>query len=127
MAEKLTTIDQLKKLALRTKADSAARISELAEMIVAGLEDAQIGFTVTLPAANWSGRAQTVQHESFPNILKMSTFYQKNLPSNFQSDFRKIYAIWLGCFSNHNRQHRTKCDAGGEKFEFHKLPKLVHM
>ena len=49
MAEKLTTIDQLKKLALRTKADSAARISELAEMIAAGLEDAQIGFTVTLP------------------------------------------------------------------------------
>jgi len=65
MAEKLTTIDQLKKLALRTKADSAARVSELAEMIAAGLEDAQIGFTVTLPAANWSGRAQTVQHESF--------------------------------------------------------------
>ena len=64
MAEKLTTIDQLKKLALRTKADSAARVSELAEMIAAGLEDAQIGFTVTLPAANWSGRAQTVQHES---------------------------------------------------------------
>lgn len=61
MAEKLTTIDQLKKLALRTKADSAARVSELAEMIAAGLEDAQIGFTVTLPAANWSGRAQTVQ------------------------------------------------------------------
>ena len=56
MAEKLTTIDQLKKLALRTKADSAARVSELAEMIAAGLEDAQIGFTVTLPAANWSGR-----------------------------------------------------------------------
>ena len=65
MAEKLTTIEQLKKLALRTKADSAARISELAEMIAAGLEDSQIGFAVTLPAANWSGRAQTVQHESF--------------------------------------------------------------
>lgn len=65
MAEKLTTIEQLKRLALRTKADSAARVSELAEMIAAGLEDSQIGFTVTLPAANWSGRAQTVQHESF--------------------------------------------------------------
>ena len=76
MAEKLTTIDQLKKLALRTKADSAARISELAEMIAAGLEDAQIGFTVTLPAANWSGRAQTVQHESFladSSILSAAT------------------------------------------------------
>ena len=63
MAEKLTTIDQLKKLALRTKADSAARVSELAEMIAAGLEDSQIGFTVTLPAANWSGRAQKIEHK----------------------------------------------------------------
>lgn len=65
MAEKLTTIAQLKKQALMSKADSAARVAELAELMAAGLEDSQIGFTVTLPAANWSGRAQTVQHESF--------------------------------------------------------------
>lgn len=63
MAEKLTTIDQLKMLALRTKTDSAARISELAEMIAAGLEDSQIGFTVTLLATNWSGGTQKIQHE----------------------------------------------------------------
>ena len=64
MAEKLTTIAQLKKQALMSKADSAARIAELAELMAASLEDSQIGFTVTLPAANWNGRTQTVKHES---------------------------------------------------------------
>ena len=64
MAEKLTTIAQLKKQALMSKADSAARIAELAELMAASLEDPQIGFTVTLPAANWNGRAQTVKNKS---------------------------------------------------------------
>ena len=65
MAEKITTLDQLKLLALRGKADSEAQIAKLAKLVVAGLEDAlHAGITVTLPAANWSGRAQTVQHES---------------------------------------------------------------
>lgn len=65
MAEKITTLDQLKLLALRGKADSEAQIAKLAKLVVAGLEDAlHVGITVTLPAANWSGRAQTVQHES---------------------------------------------------------------
>lgn len=65
MAEKITTLDQLKLLALRGKADSEAQIAKLAKLVVAGLEDAlHVGVTVTLPAANWSGRAQTVQHES---------------------------------------------------------------
>lgn len=65
MAEKLTTFNQLKQLALRGRADSAAQISELAALVVAGLEDAQhIGITATLSAANWSGRAQTIQNES---------------------------------------------------------------
>ena len=65
MAEKITTLDQLKLLALRGKTDSEARIAKLAKLVVAGLEDAlHVGITVTLPAANWSGRAQTVQHES---------------------------------------------------------------
>lgn len=50
MADKFTTLDQLRSLAALT---------------AAGLEDAQhTGVTVTLPAANWSGRAQTIQHES---------------------------------------------------------------
>ena len=66
MAEKITTLDQLKRLAIRGKADSAAQISQLATLVVAALEDAQhTGITVTLPAANWSGRAQTVKDESF--------------------------------------------------------------
>lgn len=65
MAEKATTVTQLKKLALLCTADSKNRIAKLAEMIASGLEDSQIGFTVTLPAASWSGRAQKVQHESF--------------------------------------------------------------
>lgn len=65
MAEKITTLDQLKLLALRGKTDSEAQIAKLAKLVVAGLEDAlHVGITVTLPAANWSGRAQTVQHES---------------------------------------------------------------
>lgn len=65
MAEKITTVGQLKRLALRAKADSATRISELAALVAAGLEDVQhVGITVTLPAANWSDRAQTTQHDS---------------------------------------------------------------
>lgn len=65
MAEKFATLNQLKLLALRGKAASAAGISELAALIAAGLEDARhIGFTVTLPASGWSSRAQTIHHES---------------------------------------------------------------
>lgn len=66
MAEKITTVGQLKRLAVRAKADSDAQISELAALVAAGLEDAQhIGITVTLPAANWDDRAQKVEHEFF--------------------------------------------------------------
>lgn len=65
MAEKLATLEQLKKLALRGKADSAFRIAELATLVSAGLEGAKhVAVTVTLPAANWNGRAQTVRHAS---------------------------------------------------------------
>lgn len=66
MAEhKLSTFDQLKKLALVGKRDSAKQVAELAELVAAGLEDLQhIGISVTLPAANWSGGAQTVAHAS---------------------------------------------------------------
>lgn len=66
MAEhKLSTFDQLKKLALAGKKDSAKQVAELAELVAAGLEDLQhIGISVTLPAANWSGGAQTVAHDS---------------------------------------------------------------
>lgn len=66
MAEKMTTVAQLKKAILMGKADSAARIAELAELIAGGLEDVQHNLvTVTLPALEWSGRAQTVNNESF--------------------------------------------------------------
>lgn len=66
MAEhKFSTFDQLKKLALAGKKDSAKQVAELAELVAAGLEDLQhIGISVTLPAANWSGGAQTVAHAS---------------------------------------------------------------
>lgn len=66
MAEKLTTFNQLKMLADRGQADSTARIAELAGLVAAGLTDAQhSGLTVTLPAADWSGRAQTVKSDFF--------------------------------------------------------------
>ena len=66
MAEhKLSTFDQLKKLALAGKRDFAKQVAELAELVAAGLEDLQhIGISVTLPAANWNGGAQTVAHAS---------------------------------------------------------------
>lgn len=66
MAEhKLPTLAQLRKLALAGKEDSAKQVAELAELVAAGLEELQhIGISVTLPAANWSGRAQTVAHAS---------------------------------------------------------------
>lgn len=78
MAEKLSTVNQLKMLALRSKADSAAQISELSALVAAGLEDAQhTGVTVTLPAANWSGRAQTVQD---PSLLADNNYWYFSCP-----------------------------------------------
>lgn len=63
MAEKkISTVEQLKLLALRAKADSAARIAALAALVADGYGHL---ITVTLPAANWSGRAQKIEHESF--------------------------------------------------------------
>ena len=49
MAEhKFSTFDQLKKLALAGKKDSAKQVAELAELVAAGLEDLQhIGISVT--------------------------------------------------------------------------------
>lgn len=63
MAEKnkMTTVEQLKMLALRAQADSAARIADLAALIAAGYGQL---ITVTLPVAKWSGRAQKVEHKS---------------------------------------------------------------
>lgn len=62
MAEKkISTVEQLKLLALRAKADSAARIAALAALVVNGYGHL---ITVTLPAANWSGRVQKIEHES---------------------------------------------------------------
>ena len=67
MAEKkLTTVEQLKMLAFRNKADSAARIAELSELIAVGLEEVSpIGISIILPAANWSSGVQTVSHPDF--------------------------------------------------------------
>lgn len=66
MAEnKLTSLAQLRKLAERALLDSQSRVSNMLELIIPLLESAQhTGITVTLPAENWSGRAQTVQDES---------------------------------------------------------------
>lgn len=66
MAEnKMATFEQLKLLALRGKADFTARIGELAELVLSGFEELQhTGVTITLPAANWNGRAQTIKHSS---------------------------------------------------------------
>lgn len=63
MAEnnKMTTVAQLKMLALRAQADSAARIADLAVLVAAGYGHL---ITLTLSAANWSGRAQKIKHES---------------------------------------------------------------
>ena len=62
MAEKkLTTMEQLRALAEKGKLDTLTRIDALLEVITPLLESAQhTGITVTLPAENWSGRAQTV-------------------------------------------------------------------
>ena len=68
MAEnnKLTSLGQLRKLAERALLDSQSRISEVLELMIPLLESAQhTGITVTLPAENWNGRAQTVQDKSF--------------------------------------------------------------
>ena len=62
MAEKkISTVEQLKMLALRAKADSAARIAALAALVADGYGHL---ITVTLPAANWSGRAQKIKNEA---------------------------------------------------------------
>lgn len=65
MAVKRITLGQLKKLALRAKADSASRVTELAELVASGLEDVQhVGFTITLPVGSWASNVQTVEHAS---------------------------------------------------------------
>lgn len=68
MAEnpKIATAAHLRKLAERGKADSAARIAELAELVAAGLEEVRhTAITVTLPADSWSGGTQTAQNPAF--------------------------------------------------------------
>ena len=65
MAEKHTTLTQLEMLALKGRADSLLRDKELLDLVIQGFKEVRHnGITVTLPAANWSGRAQTVKHES---------------------------------------------------------------
>ncbi len=56
MAEKHTTLAQAKQIALRNKAEMLA-------MLLDALGGVQVGMTITLPAASWEGRAQTIQNE----------------------------------------------------------------
>lgn len=68
MAEsKQITLGQLKKLALRGKANSDALIAELAELVATGFEDVQhVGIVVTLPANQWTtDGTQTISHAAF--------------------------------------------------------------
>lgn len=62
MAEKnkMSTTEQLKLLAQRARDDSVARVSALAALIAEGYGHL---ITVTLPAANWSGRAQKIEDD----------------------------------------------------------------
>jgi len=57
MAEKHTTLAQLRLNALRTK-------SEVLALLVDALEGVQVGMTVTLPAANWVSNTQAIQNAS---------------------------------------------------------------
>lgn len=58
MAEKHTTLAQMRLSALRTK-------SEVLALLVDAFEGVQVGMTITLPANSWDGRAQTIQNEKF--------------------------------------------------------------
>ena len=58
--KKMSTAEQLKLLAVRAREDSSTRIAALAALIA---ESYGHLITVTLPAANWSGRAQKIEHE----------------------------------------------------------------
>ncbi len=57
---KLSTVEQLKMLAQMMSEDSAARFAAMAALIAEGYGHL---FSVTLPAANWNGRAQKIEHE----------------------------------------------------------------
>lgn len=62
----ITTLSQLRALAEKSLLDSRTRISEVLNLVIPALESAQHpGFTVTLPAGNWDGRAQTIQNAFF--------------------------------------------------------------
>ena len=58
MAEKHTTLAQLRAAALRSKAETLS-------LLIAALEGVQVGMTITLPTANWSSGVQTIQNEFF--------------------------------------------------------------
>ena len=58
MAEKHTTLAQMRLGALRSKAEMLA-------MLVDALEGVQVGMTITLPTANWASNKQTIQNVAF--------------------------------------------------------------
>lgn len=58
MAEKHTTLEQMRLSALRSK-------TEILALLVSALEGVQVGMTITLSANNWTSGVQTVQNEGF--------------------------------------------------------------
>ena len=82
MAEKHTTLAQLRLPALRTKLEVLA-------LLVDALEGVQVGMTITRPANSWNGRAQTIQNESF---LANDSYYYFICPS----DDCRTYGIQAG-------------------------------
>lgn len=73
MAEKHTTLNQMKMLALRGRADTLAQISELLDIVVQGLEEVQhIAITVTLPASDWIDGEQTAED---PSLLADGSYF----------------------------------------------------
>lgn len=69
MTEKITTLEQLRALAEKSKFDTSSRIQKVLETVTPLLESAQHnGITVILPAENWSDNVQSVQDAFFlPN------------------------------------------------------------
>ena len=115
MAEnKATTLEQLRALAERGKLDTLNRVDQLLESIIPLLEGAQhSGTTVTLPAENWSGRAQTVKD----NILLADEKYWYIVCADADC-FMAVSETGVKADNiTVNGQHLIDCLAEGKAFE----------
>lgn len=66
MTDKITTIEHLRKQAVKSKFYSAAGLAELSSLMAAGLESVtHTGIAVILPAAGWRDNSQKVMYKSF--------------------------------------------------------------